>query len=449
MIESIAIYNYKSIRELTLNFTYAEGKAPNGWQESAWLPFVGEPKTGRYVPILAIYGANASGKSNVIDALNTLQVVIRKGIDRQYHPNRLIPECQNAPIRFIIRINLAGRRFVYELSYDNIHILREWLIEEKTGGNHVLFDIEEGKLLKEGIGNEAYPIAKLSTIFNVECLDAQGNQVKTFMHKLFKEYAGLSADLNAVHIDVINKSVVLDGNDILISKVIDTIALNTGSESVQPAFDEIVTYMKKFDIHIENMSLERRRIPQSSLNIKNGVGPQFLQDGGIKMTNAVIIRNTLDNENVTIEKITSYHLRTDGNAEPFNFYSEESQGTKLLAGILGIILDALKNGRRLFIDELDRSLHPLLLVQIVRMFKSKKLNTKSAQLVFTLHETTLLEDPLLRLSEVGILNNNLYTGTTLARLTDYHKVDKSVRNVLNFRKRYLEGIYAGIPEPIL
>ena len=439
MIKTISIENYKSICKLTLDLTYAEGKAPNGWQKSTWLPFVGKPSDGRFVPILAIYGANASGKSNILDGLKSLQEVIHYGIEGKFHPNRLADSFNILPTKFRILLKLLERTFIYEISYDERCICKETLECE----NEFLYAIEEGKLLSEGFGNENYPLNKLSSILDVECHNAKGEQTKTFLYCLFKGYAGLSNELNVVYSEITENLVVMGDNDIHLSKGASVLAGSSKAASLQIAFDEILVYLKKFDIHIEKMVLERFAEAQSIWSLNKDEFMQMSQN----QDNTMIFKDGYGQ--VQIAKITSYHQRTDGKIEPFNFYSEESQGTRLLAGILGIILDTLKNGKRLFVDELDRSLHPLLLVQIVRMFKSKKLNTKSAQLIFTLHETTLLEDPLLRLSEVGILNNNLQAGTTLARLSDYHQQDKSIRNVNNFRKRYLEGIYAGIPEPIL
>ena len=440
MIDSITIRNYKSILDLTLDLTYAEGKAPNGWQKTDWLPFVSDGKIGRYVPVLAIYGANASGKSNVINALDTLRRVLLTGVNGNYHPNRLVPGCHEAPSEFIVRLVIDGSPCTYELVYDKERILVEKLsVQAVQSECRTLFSIEDGRLQEEYLGNDSYPLERLEEICRVECHDEHGRQTKTFLYGLFKGYAGLSRELNDVVHELVGKNVICPDNDIVVSLAIDRLVKSGNAENIQAAFNKILVYLKKFDIHIETMKLNRQSVPAESFD-------KYIASDSPRN---VVIRNMEDREHLTVERITSFHQRTDGVLEPFNFYADESQGTKLLAGLLGIVLEVLENGGRLFIDELDRSLHPLLLVQITRMFKSKALNTKGAQLVFTLHETTLLEDPLLRLSEVGILNNNIHAGTTLARLVDYHKDDKTVRNVHNFRKRYLEGLYAGVPEPML
>ena len=96
-------------------------------------------------------------------------------------------------------------------------------------------------------------------------------------------------------------------------------------------------------------------------------------------------------------------------------------------------------------DELDRSLHPFILISLIKLFKSKRYNKTSAQLVFTAHDPTPLDDDLLRVSEVGIIDKTVAEGTSFRRLCDY----KGTRNVSNFRKQYLSGVYSGIPFPYI
>ena len=86
---------------------------------------------------------------------------------------------------------------------------------------------------------------------------------------------------------------------------------------------------------------------------------------------------------------------------------------------------------------------------LVKLFKLKQHNPHRAQLVFTAHDPSLMEDVLLRLGEIGIVNNGLSTGTTLRRLIDMKKNGMVIRNVHNFRKQYMEGFFTGIPYPVL
>jgi hypothetical protein len=85
------------------------------------------------------------------------------------------------------------------------------------------------------------------------------------------------------------------------------------------------------------------------------------------------------------------------------------------------------------------------LAEIVRMFKDKRYNTSNAQLIFTAHNTDIMEQDMMRISEIGFVNRTMKNGTTFSRVSDF----KGIRNVTNFRKQYLEGIFSGIPYPYI
>ena len=95
------------------------------------------------------------------------------------------------------------------------------------------------------------------------------------------------------------------------------------------------------------------------------------------------------------------------------------------------------------------SLHPLLVRELLNLFLKKDLNPKGAQLVFTTQMTDIMEDSILRLSEVAIVSKDRFLGSRIRRLIDLKKGGEDIRNVTNFRKRYLEGHYSGIPHSAL
>ena len=145
------------------------------------------------------------------------------------------------------------------------------------------------------------------------------------------------------------------------------------------------------------------------------------------------------------DEVKLLHEDTEGNIKTLDFVTEESDGTKVVAALLGVCLWALETGRTLFVDELDRSLHPFILLSLIKLFKSKRYNRTNAQLVFTVHDPTPLDGDLLRVSEVGIVDKKPASGTEFRRLCEY----KGTRNVFNFRKQYLSGVYSGVPFPYI
>ncbi|ARZ67740.1 abortive infection family protein [Streptomyces albireticuli] len=139
------------------------------------------------------------------------------------------------------------------------------------------------------------------------------------------------------------------------------------------------------------------------------------------------------------------HRSPDGSERPLDFLRQESLGTHAWFAFLGPLLTALKNGGVLLADELDSSLHPLLAAEVIRLFQDRVANPKSAQLVFTTHDATLLgpsvaERPLDR-DQVWLTLKNSTGETALYPLTAARKARKDD----NLERRYLHGHYGGTP----
>ena len=121
-------------------------------------------------------------------------------------------------------------------------------------------------------------------------------------------------------------------------------------------------------------------------------------------------------------------------------YADESQGTQKLFALAGPLLDILDKGRTLAIDELDRSLHPLLTQHVIRAFNDPELNRNGAQLIFTTHDTSLLSAHLLRRDQVWLTEKDAAQASSLIPLTTF-----SIRKGEALEKGYLSGRYGGLP----
>jgi AAA15 family ATPase/GTPase len=152
---------------------------------------------------------------------------------------------------------------------------------------------------------------------------------------------------------------------------------------------------------------------------------------------------------VTINTVDVYHKDINNEEVIFDFLKNESKGTQILFGLMYLILRELDAGRTLIIDEIDRSIHPLVFAKIIELFKDKEYNTKNAQLIFTTHCTDILEMDILRISEVATINKTISNGSTITRISDfkYSGNFKNIRNTTDFRKLYLQGAFSGIPFP--
>lgn len=198
------------------------------------------------------------------------------------------------------------------------------------------------------------------------------------------------------------------------------------------ALREITDTVRRLDIDITSIDITETEL-----------GPEdALHRGSILKEN----RETGARHSINIH---STHQDTAGNPVVLNFIKHESAGTQRLAGLIGLILHALKTGGVFLVDELECSIHPLLMREIVLLFKKRRYNSKGAQLIFTTHNTDILDDSILRLSEIVLVRKTIANGTIMKRLVDAKKEGEDIRNVTNFRKQYLAGFYSGIPHPAL
>ncbi len=428
MLSSFSVQNFRSILDLKLDFSYGEGKAPNGYQGQEIMPFIDAPQHRRLVPCMAFFGANASGKTNILKAIGKLKNLLREGglLSDSFEPNLLNPKFSDTT--FAAEFFMGGERFEYRITYNAKEIRRESLL--KNGKS--IFNIESLKTaFSPHILSSTYSDDKLSDILRVECSNGAGRQIKLFLHRIGLAYAGLHADLLNTF-SYFKDRIIYYGNEeaLPLPFSVELLASTMGEDEVA-ALREITDVVRRLDIDIAAINIIQKELAPNEQ-------PQF----GIVKTNP-------ETGAQHAFQITSTHKDISGNLALFNFMEQESAGTQRLAGLVGLILYALKTGGVLLVDELECSLHPLLMREIVLMFKKRRFNPYGAQLIVTTHNTDILDDSILRLSEIALVRKTTSNGTLVRRLIDIKKDGEDVRNVTNFRKQYLAGFYSGIPHPAL
>lgn len=425
MLSAFRIKNFKSILDLDVKLNFSEGKAPNGYKELDTVLFLEPKKEHRYVPCLAMYGANASGKTNIIKAINTLKYIIFNGIEQQYAPNKLNTKFNSS--LFELSFFIKNKEYHYVMEYNKDEILTERLKENKN----IIFNISPKDKDFENIATKGYTEQRLKEIFNVECCNTARQQKFTFLNKIATNYAGLNKIISNVFSHIKEEIEIYPINQFPLSFGMDKLAAAQDYQSINASFEKITSLLRKLDIDIDRMTFERniKKIADLTKPIETPTMPDHW---------------TIKDDVLSMDYIYSYHKDTEGKEVKFNF-KDESEGTQIIAGLLGIFLSALERGTTLIIDELERSLHPLLFIEILRLFKDKRYNKNNAQIIFTVHNTDILDGDLLRVSEIGIVRKVLKEGTTLRQVSDFD----GIRNALNFRKQYLNGAFSGIPHPYI
>ena len=409
MLSLFKIHNFKSILDLTLDFSYNEDKVPDNWESMEKFPFLYLDKNdtkNRFIPTLALFGANASGKSNIIEAMRTLICLLLYPINPiyyklydLYHPNKLNLKFNSTS--FEVHFFINKEKYEYFIEYNDEQILKEELKTKEK----IIFSIdnEKNNFDVDNLQTGSYNKDRFKELFDIKT-SKDKKQIKSFLVESSKEYPGIKILSNII--GEILKIITISSTDFLRS-------IPTDEKEEKDYIPEILSIIKQFDFDIVN--IERRDFEDSNIFPSKKI------------------------------KYKTFHKNINNELVEMDLKEEESLGTNILFHLLKRILPVLKNGGVIFIDELDKSLHPLILIKIIEMFKDKDYNKNNAQLVFTSHCTDILEDEVLKRCEVGIVSKELEKGTEIIRVSDFCDINDDY----NLRKLYLTGVLGGIPFPYI
>lgn len=429
MLSSFIVRNFRSILDLRLDFSFAEGKAPNGYKTAEVMPFLEAGDGQRLVPCAAYFGANAAGKTNLLKAVSTLKTLLREGgrLADLFEPNLL--NSKFSETTFEPAFLIGADAFTYRISYSQTAISEELLLKNGAPVFHIRkLDPE----FSATILSPTYTKEKLADILRVECTDGEGRQTKPFLHRIGTAYAGLHADLKNVF-GFFGHRVKFFTNDgpMLLPIAVEVLAETMGGDQTA-ALHEITDLVRRADIEIAAIEIKETELKPDDQPHRGS-----------------LLKHNTDSGTRHSVSITATHQDATGNPVLLNFIKHESAGTQRLAGLVGLILAALKTGGVFLVDELECSLHPLLMRELVLLFKKRRHNPLNAQLIFTTHNTDILDDSILRLSEIALVRKTVANGTLVRRLVDLKDDGEDIRNVTNFRKQYLAGFYSGVPHPAL
>ncbi|MCC7430805.1 ATP-binding protein [bacterium] len=348
-----------------------------------------------------LYGANASGKSNFVKAINFMKNFIilstQEDIKIDLENFRLNTETENKPSFFEIVFRTKDKVFRYGFEVDQTKVHSEWLFYTPNKKEVKLFerkerDFELGKDFKEGRKLEEK--TRDNSLFLSVVAQFNGklaNEVKKWFLNLF------FAPENLPTVPVTFKKM----GEIDFKK-------------------KILNFLKIADLGIEDLE-------------KNPIKNDEMKPGTIVFP-----------EKGTLMELVSSHKKFDENNnfvafEKFSFGGNESDGTKKFFLLAVILSEALDSGKVLVFDELETSLHPLLLESIIKTFNSEH-NTKNAQLIFTTHNTNFLTGEFFRRDQVWFTEKNKFEATKLFSLVEFKE-----RKDASFDKNYLSGRYGAIP----
>lgn len=375
----------------------------------------------RLLPVAAIYGANSSGKTNVIKAMGMFRYIVTKNSkldpdDTLFQvPFLLDVQTREAPTVFEIQILLEGVVYRYGFEYLSTEVVSEWLYEKEVkpyAKERRLFQREKQEI-------------DISLEYFSEGLQWVDN-IKKLKNRLFLSYVYYNGgDISQKLIKYLSRYNTISGLEVDGYEQLSLKMIEQQSEGYQEAME----LFKKLDLGFTAIEVEEKEAP-------NGLKERLaaLQDVDPPKNQNAKVYETYTTHNVYGKegKVVGY---TKFNAEIF-----ESNGTNKVISFSGPLFNTLLKGKVLFVDELDAQLHPILTRAIVCLFMDKETNPKGAQLVFTTHDTHLLDKEYLRRDQVWFTEKDATEASDLYSLLEFKE-----RNDRNFEKNYIQGRYGAIP----
>lgn len=423
MLLNFAVTNYRSIKERQVFSLMAVEGLPH--EESLIRSMDGI----QILPVALLFGANASGKSNILRALGTMRQMVLNSVRLnpddtldEYEPFLLDEESRNNSTELEAEFIATTEQNVelhyrYGFSFSGKIISEEWLYRQEENTNEVELFTRIGR--KVQVNETEFP-------------EGKGKEDTLNGNRLF---LSLIAQLNGVQsIEVI--SWFSSGTFVTASQTEQYITLTSA-------------LLKSKKIPIENEIGHYVNIAETFLsNIDVGITELSIEEVSVALNKAVPeeLKKILSKDGHTTLKVESTHNRYTKQGEIrgkeiFSTARNESEGTQKITDLLGVIFTTLWAGSLLVIDELDAKLHPLLTRAIVQLFTNPKINPHGAQLVFTTHDTNQLHLDYVRRDEIWFTEKSPVEATELYSHIEFKDFDPS----MDITEQYVNGRYGAIP----
>jgi AAA15 family ATPase/GTPase len=411
MLIQFSVDNFRSIKDtVTLSMISGSDNDKNDFSARNY----------RLLRSAVIYGANASGKSNVLLALAFMRSlvlnehkIVQSTDVLPHQPFRLSTETEKASSTFEAVFIMDDIKYRYGFEADSTAVFGEWLYEDSHGREATLFfrDTDEERLtvnknrFPEGRGLKVLD----NSLFLWRC-DQNGGEIAQRILRWF-------SNLNLLY--GMNPSGYLRY----------TVDQMEHSEFRR----QIMNLVHVADLGIEEIAVEKRQITKDEID--QLTLPEAVRSDVMSGVSPVM--------RVEIGALHGKYDADDNRAgtETFELGTDESEGTKKYFSLSAPILDTLRRGRILLIDELDASLHPMLVANLVSLFNRPEVNPHNAQLIFVTHDTNLLNQNLFHKSQIWFTEKDRQGSTHLTSLVEF----RGIRKADNIEKHYIQGKYGAIP----
>lgn len=443
MLLSFAVTNFRSFREEQTLSLVASNRHTDHPEHLSAIP----DDENKALPVAALYGANGAGKSNTIKALQCLEQLVvhgtapKKAILRQ--PFRLDKTSPSQPTEFSLQFVENCRVFNYGIKITEKLIVAEWLVLMRDGKEIPVFErvsrdngdveIESGAILKDdtwGDHSKVHALTKVGVLPN-----------QLFLHAVSKSLQ--EKDQGPVIADVLRWFL----ERLTIVEAAAPFSNLAGLVAQDSSFTDFAGgFLRKVATGVDRLRVDTAEVEEKMLV---GFGPMVQGIVGELPVGETTTFSAQDGSELIVEKqqgtkvrlrtVQSEHVTADGDRVTFAF-GEESDGTQRLTHLLPTLHHIRQKKGVFVIDEIDRSLHPLLSKGFVREFL-KECAGKGSQIIFTTHDTSFLDLGLLRRDEIWFAEKNPSKGATEL----YSLADFKIRKDLKIDKGYMEGRFGAVP----
>lgn len=415
MLIEFRVSNFKSIREEQV-FSLIASSDKKNCPESVIEQELPGMKGLRYLKGAAIYGANAAGKSTLIQALHSMWNYVGQSATEMKPdaptgrtPFLLDEVSRNAPTSFELTFVAEGVRYQYGFALSDTEVVEEYLIAYPKGSAQKWFNRSKGSG-KEWVTSSYFK-------------GHSGLQEKTRKNALYLSVGATwnHPQLSPVYEWISEQLRFLDLTEWEALLPLVTMKQIAGDEERKA---KIWSLMQTADFGLSNMLLETVDVPVLQYVKAHPDDFDHIPDNAqtVKEHRRLFLEHQIGDDSYPID------------------WRHESAGTRRFFGLLGPWLDTMEQGYTVFIDELDTSLHPVLVREILKLLFSDAFNPNGAQVIFTTHNPTLLDQHLIRRDQVWFTEKDKEGATHVYPLTDY-----SPRSGEALAKGYLAGRYGAIP----
>lgn len=412
MLINFTVRNYRSFKE---ERTFSMEAASTNDQEESLIKVCGY----RLLPVAVFYGANSSGKSNLLSAIHTMrQIVINSvrlnnGDKLPYDPFALDTESGDRSTFFEIQFVSRDRVYRYGFEYTSTEIISEWLYEKSSDmpDEKELFlraadEIEvSGENFQEGVGKEELT-----------------NSNRLFL-SLVAQLKGVISNSLMKWFETCNSLSGIDSEGYMGFTLRMFKEHLAGADEAQALFKTLQLGFSRFSVNTAS-NFSKEVLDSLPDNLRESVEKDLAEGKIVEATTSHPIYD--DQGNVVAER-------------EFPKDKMESEGTKKVIELSGPLFDTLISGKTLIVDELDSKLHPLLTRNLVLLFMDKERNSKGAQLIFATHDTNLLDTSILRRDQIWFAEKDQSESTDIYSLIEFQKSGDDVE------KNYIRGRYGAIP----